>query len=197
MQLLLWRQPFCHAGDVPIKQMFWPTFALWLNHGNINQTPPVIWHQTLRLRCCFNIGQARIKTTRFRWADLDSFHICQSYILLKIPSWKIVTSHVLYTLTEHLTQYKEPKSQTAQTIKRTQPSCLLSGEDDFRTFECAGGDCFKGDMWESLLVFGGENCETLSFVCGGNKFVSGGNGGGMGGPDESCKQQHCYIQNTA
>jgi len=186
MQPLLGRQPLCHAGDVPVKQMFWPTFALWLNRGNRNKIPPVIRHQTLRLRCCFNIGQARIETTRFGWADLDSFHICQLCILLKIPSWKIVTSHVAYILTEHLIQHKELRSQTAQTIKRAQPSCLPSGEDDFRTYECSGGDCFKGDMWESLLVFDGENCETLSFVCVGNKFVSVGNGGGMGGPDDSC-----------
>jgi len=185
MQPLLGGQPSCYGGDGPIKQMFWPTFALWSNHGNRNQTPPVIWHQTLRLRCCFNIGQARIETARFRWADFDSFHICQSCILLKIPSWKIVTSHVLYILTEHLIQYKELKSQTAQTIKRTEPSCLSSGED-FRTFECSGDDCFKGDTWESLPVFDSENCETLSFVCVGNKFVSVGNGGGMGGPDDFC-----------
>lgn len=165
--------------------MFRPTFALWLTHGNRNQIPPVIWHHTLRLRCCFNIRQARIETTRFRWADLDSFHICQFCILLvKIPSWKIVSSHAPYILTEHLIQHKELKSQRAQITKWTIPSCLFSGEDNFRTFECSSGDCFKGDIWESLLVFDGE---TLLFICFGNKSVSVGNGGGLGGPDDSCQ----------
>lgn len=186
MQQLFRMKPLCHAGDVTIKQMFCPTLALWLNRGNRKQNSPLVWHQTLCLRCCFNIGQAWIETTRFRWADLDSFHICQSCIMLQIPSWKIVKSHVLYILTEHLSQYKELKSQTAQPIERTQPSCLSSGEDDFWTFESLGGDCFKGDVWEFLLVFDDENCATLSFVCVGNKFVSFGNGGGMGGPDDSC-----------
>lgn len=92
----------------------------------------------------------------------------------------------MYNLTERLIQHKELKRQTAQTIKRTKPSCLLSGEDEFRTLERSGGDCFEGDMWESLLVFESENCETLSFVFVGNKFVSVGNGGGMGGPADSC-----------
>jgi hypothetical protein len=65
---------------------------------------------------------------------------------LKIPSCKIATSHVLYILTEHLIQHKEFKHQTAQTIKQTKPSCPLSGEDDFRTLERSGGDCFEGDV---------------------------------------------------